>query len=243
MPHSNAPRTGRRHSLSTQVVSALAERISLRQLQPGQQLPTETEVMREFGVSRTVVRESISQLQARGLVETRRGIGTFALESPAKAEFRLDPASITTLQDVVHALELRISLEAETAGLAALRRTDEQLERMQNHLQTFAQRIAKADPAINPDFEFHLEIARATGNRYFVEILTHLGATVIPRARVDTASLGQNGESEYLARIHREHECILDAIAGRDSETARAAMRTHLSNSRERLRRASGETS
>jgi GntR family transcriptional regulator, transcriptional repressor for pyruvate dehydrogenase complex len=228
----------RTRSLTDQVVETLTKRVSRGLLKPGTQLPTESEIVREMGVSRTVVREALSRLQAGGLVETRRGIGTFALKPPTSAGFSLDPTSLTTLQDVLSVLELRISLETETAGLAALRRTDEQLKRMQTHLLAFRSSVAHAGSAVNPDFEFHLEIARATENRYFVEILTHLGATLIPRARVDSARLSHDEQSEYLARVHREHESVFDAIAGRDSETARGAMRTHLSNSRERLRRA-----
>jgi len=208
-------------SLTQKVVELLAARVSAGTIKPGEQLPTESEIMREMGVSRTVVREAISRLQAGGLVETRRGIGTFALKPRSDAGFYLDPAGIITLEDVVSALELRISLETETAGLAALRRTDEHLRRMSDHLLAFKSSVANSGTAINPDFEFHLEVARATGNRYFVEILTHLGATVIPRARIDSARLSHDELSEYLAKVHREHENIFDAISGRDAETAR----------------------
>ena len=81
-------------------------------------------------------------------------------------------------------------------------------------------------------------IAQATGNRYFVEILSQLGNTIIPRARVNTPALEQDRPADYLDRVNREHEDIYHAILRRDPEAARAAMRTHLSNSRERLRQA-----
>jgi DNA-binding FadR family transcriptional regulator len=220
------------------VVDTLTQRIAEGHLRPDQKLPSETEIMTEAGVSRTVVREAISRLQASGVVETRRGIGTFVLEPRQGTGFYLDPATINTTQDVLRILELRISLETEAAGLAAARRTPEQLLQMQEHLSAFKASVEQSGEAITPDFEFHLAIARATGNRYFVEILTHLGATIIPRARVNSAQLAQADKASYLARIHAEHEGIYDAIARQDTEAARAAMRTHLSNSRERLRKA-----
>jgi DNA-binding FadR family transcriptional regulator len=82
-------------------------------------------------------------------------------------------------------------------------------------------------------------VASATGNRYFVDILTQMGTALIPRHRVDSPSLAHSDPAAYMARVNVEHESILDAIARRDPEGARAAMRMHLSSSRERLRRLS----
>ena len=79
--------------------------------------------MRQFGVSRTVVREALSRLQASGLVETHHGVGTYALEPSGGDDFRIDPADIATSRDVMVLLELRICLESEAAGLAAARRS------------------------------------------------------------------------------------------------------------------------
>ena len=238
MTDNRTPKSKRPPSLTQHVVETLSQRIAAGTLQPGGKLPSETELMAQTGVSRTVIREAISRMQAGGMVETRRGIGTFVLKARDDTGFRLDPAAITTTQDVLLVLELRISVETETAGLAALRRTPAQLTQIREQLAAFSASLARTDDAaITPDFEFHLSIARATGNRYFVEILTHLGATIIPRARINSAQLGLDDQARYLARVHAEHEGIYDAIARQDAESARAAMRTHLSNSRERLRR------
>jgi DNA-binding FadR family transcriptional regulator len=92
--------------------------------------------------------------------------------------------------------------------------------------------------SVEADVQFHLLIAQATGNRYFVDILTDLGTTIIPRARLNSAQLAHDDPAHYLERVNREHEDIYNAIVRQDQEAARAAMRTHLSNSRERLRRA-----
>ena len=85
---------------------------------------------------------------------------------------------------------------------------------------------------------FHMLIAVATGNRYFADIMAHLGATLIPRARINSPRVAREDLPAYLRRVNREHEEIYEAIARRDPEAARAAMRLHLTNSRERLRKA-----
>ena len=191
--------------------------------------------MRNYGVSRTVVREALSRLQAAGLVETRHGIGTFVLQPRAAGIFRLEGADIATAVDVLAVLELRISLETESAGLAALRRSDAQLQGMRRALDEFECNIVGAGDTASPDFRFHLQIASATGNPYFADIMNHLGMALIPRTRVK-ALRQHDRPGECLQRVNREHEEIYAAIARRDPDSARAAMRIHLTNSRERLR-------
>ncbi|MQR01908.1 FadR/GntR family transcriptional regulator [Glaciimonas soli] len=240
---SDAPRKKHRN-LAQSVVSDLSESIRNGNIKAGEKLPTESELMRLQGVSRTVIREAISHLQAGGLVETRHGIGTFVLDTSAQNRIgntdslEIDPATIVTMQDILAILELRISLEAEAASLAAIRRTSEQLKQMQLALHAFEQSAATQGDTVAADVQFHLQIAQATGNRYFVDILHHLGTTIIPRTRINSAKLAHDDPSAYLDRVHHEHEDIYNAILRQDPESARAAMRTHLSNSRERLRKA-----
>lgn len=233
------PRVRRKHrSLGQELVTELSRRIRDGEIRRGAKLPTESQIMEEQGVSRTVVREAISRLQAAGLVETRHGIGTFVLDTPSPSGFRIDPATIVTLRDVLAILELRISLEVESAGLASARRTDEQLLLMRQALDTLFSGVSNASDAVAADFQFHQQIALATGNRYFTDIMLHLGTSIIPRTRLNSARLTHDDQQHYLERLNREHEDIYQAIARQDAESARAAMRLHLTNSRERLRQA-----
>jgi DNA-binding FadR family transcriptional regulator len=140
--------------------------------------------------------------------------------------------------EVLAVLELRISLESEAAGLAAERRTKTQLKALRSACDAFASSISEGGETIRPDFEFHLHIAESTGNRYFTHLMEYLGTMMIPRTRVNTANLAREDRSAYLRRVCSEHEHIYEAIAGRNADAARDAMRTHLTNSRERLRRA-----
>ena len=235
------PPRQRSRSLAHGLVDSFSRRIQSGALRPGDKLPTESEIVRAHGVSRTVVREALSRLQAGGLVETRHGIGTFVLEPGRAAIFRLEPADMANAVDVLQVLELRISLESESAALAALRRTDAQLTEMRDALDAFEANVPEAGETVSQDFRFHLQIARSTGNRYYADIMSHLGETLIPRTRVNSPRLAMEDAGAYLRRVNREHEEIYEAIKRGDPEAARAAMRLHLTNSRERLRRAQEE--
>ncbi|GKS96354.1 FadR/GntR family transcriptional regulator [Acidovorax sp. SUPP2825] len=225
----------RARGLANAVVEDFSGKIRDRLLTPGDKLPTESEIMRAHDVSRTVVREALSKLQAAGLVETRHGIGTFVLPPRAGGVFRLDPSELTASVDVLAVLELRISLETESAGLAAMRRSETHLQAMRQALDDFERNVAMGGDTVGHDFRFHLQIAEATGNPYFADIMNHLGTTLIPRTRISGIRNAVRGH-EYLSRVNREHEEIYSAIARKDPESARAAMRIHLTNSRERLR-------
>lgn len=228
----------RPRSLAHDVVDALSGRIREGSLGPGEKLPTEAAIMEEFGVSRTVVREAISRLQAAGLVATRHGVGTFVVGLGEPTTFRIAPEQLGTLQDVIAVLELRIGVETESAALAAARRTAENLQALRHALQAFISAVQEGRDAVGPDFQFHLEIARATQNHHFLDLMTTLGGMMIPRARLEPPGPLTPEREAYLRRVNAEHESIVDAIARQDPEAARAAMRTHLANSRERRRRA-----
>jgi GntR family transcriptional repressor for pyruvate dehydrogenase complex len=227
-----------KHKLAQGVVAYLSDSIRHGALAAGKKLPTEVEIMRILLVSRSVVREAISHLQAAGLVETRHGIGTFVLDPPAVHQLGLDPATVVTARDVLAILELRISLETEAVSLAASRRSDAQLRQLRVALDAFRAAARDGDEAVPADTAFHILVAECSGNLCFHTLLGHLGTNMIPRSRVDSARLANINPASFIQRVVDEHEDIYNAIARKDSDTARAAMRTHLVNSVERLRRA-----
>jgi len=229
----------RPRSLALEVVETLGDRIRDGRIAAGDKLPTEVDLMAEFGVSRTVVREAISKLQASGLVRTRHGVGTFAVGLGNAAPFHIAPEQFAQLRDVIAVLELRIGIETEAASLAAQRRHADNLVQMRAALDAIAAALDEGRDAVGPDFQFHLEIARATQNAHFADLIASLGTMIIPRARLGATDAEPRDEQRaYLRRVNSEHESIFDAIRNQDSDAARAAMRTHLANSRERRRRA-----
>lgn len=234
----------RSRTLALELVDSLGDRIRDGRLQLGDKLPTEAAIMGEFNVSRTVVREAISKLQASGLVETRHGIGTFVLGLGQAPGFKISPEQFSTLRDVIAVLELRIGMETEAAALAAQRRTAANITAMREALNNVAAAVDAGRDSVAADFQFHLEIARATQNSHFAELMGTLGSMIIPRARLDASAAmaaPDDDRRQYLRRVNGEHESIYDAIVGQDPDAARAAMRTHLANSRERRRRAQSD--
>ena len=229
----------RSRSLVQEVMDDMTVKIRNGLYQPGDKLPTEPDLMAEQGVSRTVVREAMSKMQAAGFVETRHGVGTFVLPAPTPQAPPLDLLTVVTIRDVLAMLELRISVETEAAGLAAQRRTEQHLLVMRRAVEDFDTGVEKGENSVDADFQFHLQIALATGNKYFEDFYRRLGKTTIPRTRLDMSQLSSEPPQSYLIRTNREHEYILEAIARKDPQAASAGMRMHLTNSAERLKRAS----
>lgn len=242
--------TGRPPSLSQRVVEALSDRIATGQLKPNERVPTEPALMQEFGVSRSVVREAISRLQAAGLLRTQQGVGSFVL-APKVSNPLLPEAAPAELkvQQKLAMLELRLSLEPEAAALAAQRRTAEQLSAMERALKDFDTQRKTGEATAEADFRFHELLAQATGNEYFVHVLHSLSSATIPRntaapRKLRNAQAARFGEPS--PELHsgkditaREHHAVLEAIRRGDAAAARAAMFLHLNNSRERMKNAS----
>jgi GntR family transcriptional repressor for pyruvate dehydrogenase complex len=225
--------TGR--GLAHELVERLKARILAGDIEPGQKLPAESSLMDEYAVSRTVVREAISRLQAAGLVETFQGRGSFVLAVPEPTAFSLPTDRIRSHRDVLDLLDFRLGLEVEAAGLAAQRRTEHQLKAIERALSDFRRCADNPAQAVEADFAFHLRIAAASGNRFFTELLGSLGPMMImlPRTRLDASY--SYADPGHFTRVTLEHENIHDAIARSDPEAARAAARVHLANSRHRL--------
>lgn len=215
----------------------LIERISAGQYKLGEKLPSEQELIEEFAVSRTVVREAVASLRAAGLISTHQGVGAFITQKPSSRPFTIDPDALGLAEKVIAVLELRIALESEAAALAAWRRSDADIAKLQENLDKMEASIASDEDALQDDLEFHRTIAMATGNVHFVNLFNYLGEMVIPRSRLQTFQLDGMTRIDYLQRVHREHTRIASAIMKSDVEGARAAMRVHLTDSRERLRR------
>jgi DNA-binding FadR family transcriptional regulator len=222
--------------MAESLVERFAQRMREGDLKRGEKLPTEAYIMAAEGVSRSVVREALSRMQVAGLVETHHGVGTFVRDMPAPEGFTLGPPTIVVLSEVLDLLQFRLSLEVQAAGMAAERATPQALEELEQALNALLQGPEKSGSTINADFQFHLKIAKATGNPYLIDIMKHLGTKLIPRTRMNSAYTGQSNRSTYLQGINSEHQQIFDAIASRQVDAARAAMYLHLSNSRMRLR-------
>ena len=221
-------------SLSHELVARLTADITSGKIPPGARLPTEQEMIAATGVSRTVAREAVAALRADGLVVTRQGVGAF-VPTNARRPFRVDIDQLSSLREVLDVMELRTGIEIETAGLAADRASAAQLRKVTDCLDAIEAAINRGEDAIDQDFALHCSIADATGNPQFRRLLEHLGRLIIPRQTIR----GGPGlpKRAYGQTFQREHREIVQAIRAGAVAQARAAMRRHLLNSRQRYQK------
>src|SRR5688572_11223494 len=158
-------------NLTEEVIGRLKKEIGAGRLAPGTRLPTEQELMAAMGVSRTVVREAVAALRADGLVTTRQGSGAYVAADVSRVPFRIDPEGLSSIEDVLEVMELRLAVEVEAAARAAERSTPRGLVPIGRTLRAIEAAIRKGEGAVSEDFAFHLAIAEASGNTRFAEIL------------------------------------------------------------------------
>lgn len=218
----------------------LAERISNQilsgELPSNDRLPTVEEMAMRFGVSRTVIRETVALLKADGLITVRHGSGMFVEGDPRRRPLRIDPNGITGVRDIIEIVQVRLGLEVEAAGLAAGTRTPAQLKKIGAALKAMTDAARRHKLAIEEDRLFHTEIAAATGNQYFVTFLEFLGRYIIPRHRIKIGRGTEEERIQYMAKLEAEHGAIFEAIERGNPDGARQAMRQHLKNALKRLK-------
>lgn len=226
----SALRGGVLDPVSTQRVSdVIAERLAraIRDgaLQPGDRLPTEQELAREFRVGRTSVREGLQKLRAHGLIESRKGLGAFVTEPQPDdplADFarwtKRDPVAIEEL------LEARVALETLAAALAAVRADEAQITELERQDVAHAAAAEEGDVAalVRTDEAFHAALMAASANHFVARMYDVLIAELTDFRRKTLALPWAAGRSS------RGHAAIVEAVRRRDPVAAREAMADHL---------------
>jgi DNA-binding FadR family transcriptional regulator len=225
---------GTRDRLHQQLMRVLMEEIVRGRFSQGERLPSEAELAVQFDASRGVVRETLRSLEERGIVSVRHGRGATVeptrswdlLDSDVLAAVLATPASVEVLAEF---LECRRILEVEAAGLAAERASGENLVSLGEALAQMtaaaeeAARLPRAEAQFHEaDVAFHAAIFGAAGNRVLARVVAP-----IQRA-LQTARRPLAHPDVRMERSLPEHKRILSAIANRDPEEAREAMRSHL---------------
>ncbi|MGF7160863.1 DNA-binding FadR family transcriptional regulator [Rhodoligotrophos appendicifer] len=218
--------------LADQLYGQILDRIVSGAMPEGEKLPSESQLCELFGVSRPVVREALSRLQADHLVISRHGSGTFVQRRPNQAFALLTP--IEDVADLMRCMEFRIGLEGEAAYLAASRRSEADLERMKRAFDGLEQVIASGDVGSEADREFHVAIAAAAQNRLFVQTMEVLADHTL-RGMELARKLSLRQSARRLQLVQQEHIRILNAIEMEEPDEAREAMRSHIDNARLRV--------
>ena len=211
--------------LYQEIVDQIQQQILSGALKPGDQIPAERDLADRFGVSRTAVREAIKSLTEKGLIEVFVGRGTFVTSlSPDRVVesmtllLRNEPHNVATLQ------EARELLEVPTARLAAERRSEENLARLRAITAELEEQQSVPARLVDGDTEFHVEVARATGN----PVLVLLSQTIVALLRSER--LYREDWEALLPGALDQHREIIEAIADRDGDRAASAMMDHLAH-------------
>lgn len=198
----------------------------------GDRLPSESRLAEMFGMSRAVVREALARLASDGITEARRGAGSFVMSRPSDRLVAFMP--IANLSATLGTYEVRFVLEAEAARLAAVRRSSEEMDAIDEGLDSLRAVLLSSAPAHAEDMELHRRIALATANPAFIIAFDALAADMerVMRAGVD---ISRSRPPEVIGAMMTEHEAIVAALRVRDSDGAALAMRWHLFQGRKRL--------
>jgi GntR family transcriptional repressor for pyruvate dehydrogenase complex len=212
-----APRQKLTETVAQQLLAAIAE------LEPGARVPSERELTRDLGVGRSTVREALNGLALMGLVEIRHGQGVFVLErqEPDGASDALQRALTKGMTQEF--LEARLVVEVEIAGLAALRRTDADLARIEETIAELeAASGAPVEHALKPATDFNVAVAEAAHNEVLAAVEESFVALMIERAGELYAT------DEFRAWDIEEHRGILEAIRAGDAGLAKHRMHDHI---------------
>lgn len=205
------------------IILQIRDLINLKNLEPGDKLPSERMLSERFGVTRGNVREAIQKLEFYGLLESIPQSGTFvanigviAMNGMIEDILRLEDPDFKSL------VETRILLELKTVRLAALRRTEDDLVQMKNALDAYTEKVLAGGDAVQEDLLFHLAIAKACGNssmNTFMLIITPEIITNFEKYHVCDDDLTHKGIQEHLD--------IYNAIVAQDPQLAKEKMKIH----------------
>jgi GntR family transcriptional repressor for pyruvate dehydrogenase complex len=213
----------KRQKLHEQVAESLRALVTEGKLKPGDALPPERDLAKQFGVSRVTVREALRVLQLWGLVEARHGGGNYIRELSLEQLVAPLTAIITHnrgLRDEL--LDARLIFEPAICRLAALRCTDEDLDCIEAIVMRQSRRVEQGELAVEEDSEFHLALARATGNGIVVQVIQTINDLLLE------SRLRSLKTFDRPRRSLDGHRRIVAALRKRDADAARQAMHDHI---------------
>lgn len=198
----------------------------------GAKLPPESVLAEAFAVSRPVVREALARLRDDGLIQPRRGAGSFVLKRPAHALLHFAP--IGSIGDIQRCFEFRLALEPEAARLAASRRDDAMLGKISASLAALREAIETGAVNVEADFAFHKAVADCSSNAYFSTALQSLEQS-LKTAMLLNRQLSLQNPAQRLHLVQEEHKLIFEAILAGDGDAAHTAMYRHIQDARRRV--------
>jgi GntR family transcriptional regulator, transcriptional repressor for pyruvate dehydrogenase complex len=222
-------------NLSDQVADVLSAEIRAGRLRPGDRLPTEASLGLQFSVSRTVIREAVSQLKSLGLVDSRQGSGVY-VKAAAFSPLNFDAKHAVSRQAVIQMAEVRRGLEAEVAALAAERHTPDQASRILYAIDALEKAVKAGGNGVEEDVDFHRAIANAGQNPFLISTLDYLRQFL--QRGVSVTRANEARRVDFSRQVRREHQAIAEAICASDPARARQAAARHMNNAIKRIEQA-----
>lgn len=195
-------------------------------------LPAEEVLAQTFGVSRPIVRAALSRLRDDGIIQSRRGSGSYVLRQPDRQLVTFAP--LESISDVQRCYEFRIDVEGAAAAWAARRRDDEDLAAMDHAYQVMEETYEQSGLGVNADQMLHLAVARATKNPFFASVLESLGDQIAFGVKL-SRSLTLLDKPARQELVLAEHRAVLQAIRLQQPEVAEATMRHHITAAKDRM--------
>lgn len=222
----------RREPMAAEVARRLVDYLLSGGVEPGTRMPSERQLAEAFGVGRSAVREAIAALSLIGLIEVRHGDGTYLKrpDSPLLPQV-VEWGLLLGEQRTRDLVEARQKIETVLAGLAAQRRGEDDLERLESALARMRDAVQQeqlVDDFVNADIAFHLHLAEAAGNTALRDV--HASIQALLRAWIGRVIAAGHGELSY-----EEHVPIMEAVRNRDVIAAEAAMEAHMESAARRL--------
>lgn len=225
----------RREPMAAEIARRLVDYLLSGGIEPGGRIPSERQLAEAFGVGRSAVREAIAALALIGLIEVRHGDGTYLKrpDSPLLPQV-VEWGLLLGEKRTADLVEARQKIEVDIAGLAAQRRTDEDiadLARILSRMEWEARDDAAVGAFVDADVEFHLRLAEAARNSALRDVLSGIQALL-------RAWIGRVIGEGHRDLSYREHVPVLEAVKARDVQGAEAAMDAHMQAAAQRLRAA-----
>ncbi|KXU85527.1 GntR family transcriptional regulator [Paraburkholderia monticola] len=213
-------------TLTQQVAQQMTDEIRNGLYPVGARLPSGKELAARFGVSQAVIREVTERLRSQGLIDSRQGSGCTVKARTEAGGFRVPVAAGEDHASLASIYELRLDLEGAAAALAAVRRTEADIAALAAILRSLDDKLYAPDEAVELDIAFHVAIAKATHNRYYVDLLQYLNLQI--RRAVRTARTHSLSLERLTDDAQHEHLRVFEAIRAGDPLAARAAAMAHL---------------
>ena len=207
---------------SQEVAAHIKELILSDQLKPGGKLPNELELCGLFSVSRPTIREAVKTLVSQGIIEIRRGKGTYVSQMPGIAEDPLGLDFIMSPNLRRSLIQARLIIEPGVARLAAQTGGDEDIAKIAACVRDMEEIVYQHKVGMNVELNFHRSIAEATKNPVIIRLIPIIMDSIIKTYRDAPRT------SEDHRQAFEEHKVIYEAIAARDPERSFEAMHSHL---------------